>query len=374
MRRRRGITIALAIVAAAALAAALLLFNANRIVKYELERRLGEDFSVGRISLGLRGVEAYGVALRKNGKVFLQADRLVIRADVLGFLRKHYSVSEIVLEKPVLRLETDREGRLTNNPFATSATSGEKAGGKTEPSSLPSFGIKRFLVKEGTLLYYDGKISHPAHLTRLESVDLDLKRISVPLNGRWSDYKLTARIPGKKSTGTFNWAGKTDFRSLDTDAKIFLNGLDITGFKPYYMKKGDADVSRGVLAITMDVEVRSKHIRAPGRAVVKDLELVSEKGLGGRFMGAPRALVLKMLKTGNDEIALDFVIEGKLDDPKFSIRENFMKRFTVGLAKNLGLTVLDAGKSVVELGAKGVREAGKGIKGIGSGMQKLFGK
>ncbi|HEX8949711.1 MAG TPA: DUF748 domain-containing protein [Dissulfurispiraceae bacterium] len=359
MQRRRGITIALAVAAAAALTAALLLFNTGRLVKYELERRLGEDFSVGRISLGLRGVEAYGVALKKNGKVFLQAERLAVRADILGFLKKHYSISEIVLDKPVLRLETDRGGRLINNPFSPSAPQSR--------SSLPAFEVKRFLVKEGTLLYYDGKISHPAHLTRLESVELDLKRISVPLNGRWSDYKLAARIPGKKSTGTLSWTGKTDFRSLDTDAKLILDGLDITGFKPYYMKKGDADVSRGGLSITMGVKVRSKHLHAPGTAVVKNLEFNAGKGLGGGFMGAPRALVLNMLKTGNDEIALDFVIEGKLDDPKFSIRENFMKRFTVGLARNLGLTVLDAGKSVVELGAKGV-------KGIGSGIQKLFGK
>ncbi|MBI3592433.1 MAG: hypothetical protein HY099_02960 [Nitrospirae bacterium] len=126
--------------------------------------------------------------------------------------------------------------------------------------------------------------------------------------------------------------------------------------------------------IDMNLKIRSKFINAPGKAVIKELEFSSGKGLGDRFIGVPRTLVINLLKTKNNEMVLDFIVEGKIDDPKFNISENLVKRLTVDLAGKLGLSVVEAGKSVVVLGVEGVKEVGKGIRGIGEGLQKIFRK
>lgn len=225
VKSQKKIKIVLAALSVVALSIALLLFNANRIIKYELERRLGRDFSVGRISAGPGGVDAYSVKLSKEGEVFFEADRLKIKAGILGFLKKNYSISSIVLNKPVIRFRTDKEGRLIN-PFAPSGgkvgkreAAGEAKDGKDAgKGGMPPFEIKQIIVNQGRLFYYDGKVSTPPHLTRLDSIDLELKNISFPPSSRQSDFILFAQISGKAGAGILKSSGRfSHFRHYGED-------------------------------------------------------------------------------------------------------------------------------------------------------------
>lgn len=567
--RKKAVAV-LAVAAVFILAAAALLLSANRIIKARLEAALGNNFSVERISAGLGGIDAYGIQLRSGEAVVLRADKISLRASLLGVIKKQYIVSSLTVENPLIDLTVDKKGFLVN-PFGPSGNGGAGGGG-TPPFSIHRIRIEggmlrlrderlpapyqmvelrnrrisfdafsypfadgdsavsvdaavqgklvageikadgtvnlktlrlkltalverlrlfdeggrgpalkaekiafavastkesprhyaiaelaverpfarleidrsgdivnplallagdaarhegrpkgngngtgsrsgnggsngaggrnavRLVVKKialtgGELLYLDHKISRPPHATRLTSIAWHINDIAFPFDSRWTSYTFSALIPGSaKIPGTpagpgsgqgnggalqpaeLKWQGKTVLSTFDTDAKVTLSGLDLTGFRPYYQKKGDAEVTRGTLGMTIALTVRDKVINGPGRAVLKDLAFDSGKGLGGRFLGAPRALVIKLLKSGNNEIGLDFTIEGNLSDPKFSITERLVTRLTLGLAKGLGLTVVDAGKSVVELGVKGVGQVGKGILGIGKGVQGIFKK
>lgn len=70
-----------------------------------------------------------------------------------------------------------------------------------------------------------------------------------------------------------------------------------------------------------------------------------------------------------NEITVDFVIEGNIRNPKISLRESFLQKFTLGLAEELGLSITRIGESIVVKVAKQVEE---GVKGIGEGIQKMF--
>ena len=375
-RRRKRCAIALTAIAFIVLSIVLLLFKANSILKYEIERALGRNFSIESISLGLRGVDVYGVRFARGGKIVFKADRVAVKASLPGFLRhyaaasketaRRYEIADLVLVKPFLRVETDRRGNFIN-PLDLPENSGNA---KNNGSLL----IRKLTIMDGSLAYFDGKITTTPHLTKLESVNGSLTDLALPFESNWSQYTISAGIPGRSGAASLRWSGRSNCKTLDTDAHISLAGLDITGFKPYYRKQGDADITRGSLSIDMSLHIKSRVVNAPGRAVLKDLEFAPGKGLGDTFIGVPRSLVLKLLKSGNNEIALDFTIAGDVSDPRFNMTESFVRRMTVGLARNLGLTVVDAGKSVVELGAKGVQEVGKGVRSIGSGIQGLFRK
>ncbi|MBZ0157081.1 MAG: DUF748 domain-containing protein [Alphaproteobacteria bacterium] len=366
--RNRWVFLSAAFFVIAALSFLFLILNVNRILKHELEGVLGKDFTVEEISLGLEGVEARNVRLAKGGELFFKVDRLIVRADLIGFLKKKHIISRLVLERPFLRISLNKKGQV-ENPFEKGK---REKGGAFSLVQVPSLVIEEILIREGELFYCDGKVANPPHRARLDSLSLSLKSLSFPLRDEWSPYTLTAGIPGKEKDAHLEWKGRTNFRTLDTDASIVLKQLDITAFKPYFQRKGDADVSRGFLGITMDLRIRDKTVRGPGEAVIRELAFGPGKGLGESVMGIPRGMVIRFLKNHNNEIALHFVIEGKMDDPTFSLAENLTKRLAVGLAQNLGLSVVNAGKSVVELGAKGVGQVGKGIKGIGEGLKKLF--
>jgi hypothetical protein len=76
-------------------------------------------------------------------------------------------------------------------------------------------------------------------------------------------------------------------------------------------------------------------------------------------------MIVKALETNNHQIVFDFILEGSLENPKFNFRGSLVRHFTIGLAKSLGLSVIEAGETVIIQG-------GRGIRGIGKGLKKLF--
>jgi hypothetical protein len=71
------------------------------------------------------------------------------------------------------------------------------------------------------------------------------------------------------------------------------------------------------------------------------------------------------LKTNDNQIAVDLVLEGSIDNPKFSVRENMATRLAVGLAKTLGLSVIETGGTVII-------QSGRIMKSVGDVIKQIF--
>jgi hypothetical protein len=102
---------------------------------------------------------------------------------------------------------------------------------------------------------------------------------------------------------------------------------------------------------------------------LKDLEFQRGSGLGNKFLNLPLSAVVSFLKNHNNEIVVNFVVEGDLNNPKFNIRESFMEKVSIAIAEKLGLSIKRIGESIVIFGAEGIKEVGKGI---GEGIKKIF--
>lgn len=344
---------------------AILIKNANRIIKYELESILGKDFSVKEIKLNWGEVEALDISFRNlSGKEVFKTDSLILKADFMGLIRKEYVVSNLSLKNPYILLETDNKGNLTN-PFLQERAKGAR-------KSIPPVVIKKIKIVNGSIDYIDGKVYRIPVLTRLKDIELESKEITFPLNDSFSTYIVTAKIPGSQSSGILKSKGKIKLKTGDTDCRVELKRLDITMFKPYFQKKGDVNVTKGFLDLVMNIKIASRKIHAPGRIVLKNLEFEAGHGTGKKFLSIPLYAIMKFLKNNNNQIVFNFVIEGDLDNPKFNIRESFLEKITLGLAEKLGLSVTRIGESIIVLGAEGVKHVGKGIKGIGEGLKDIF--
>ena len=348
-----------AVAAVMAITLLVLVRSANRILKSELEHRLGKDFSVGSLDLSWGSLQARDVILSRKGEVLASTEAVTIKADFLGLLREkeRTPIAAVSLTRPFLRLEVDRSGKLILPETPAAGGSGASGSG---PGKRIDF--KRIDAARGEILYLDGKISSPPYPTRLTDIECTLSDIAVPPDNAWTDCSLSARVPGKSSMGTLTWNGKTNFLTKDTEGTLMLKDLDILTMKPYYHTKGDIEVSRGTLSVNMEVRIEDRAIRAPGRAVIRDLDFASGRGAGDIFMGVPRSSVLDLLKSGKNEIVLDFTVEGSLDDPRFNLRESLMKRLGLGLAQSLGLSVLGGGQPAVTEGLRGLKEVTKGLE------------
>ncbi|MGE5855893.1 MAG: DUF748 domain-containing protein [Syntrophaceae bacterium] len=288
---------------------------------------------------------AAGPVSRVQGMSFMAASERVAAQPL--------HLTDLVLIKPYLRLQSDRKGNLTD-PLPGSPR------GKKE-RAVPPVEVKNLRIEGGELLFLDGKITRYPYPVRVTDIDLTADQLSYPVDNRDTAWRLSARMPGNQGTGTLT----TALKSRDTGAKVVLRNLDLTSFKPYLLKEGDVDVSRGFLDLDVDLGIRKRMLHAPAHSVLRDLQFVEGRGLKDQFLGVPRQLVVNALKTGNNQIEFDFVVEGSLDNPKFNLREDLVTRLTVGLAKKLGLSVIETGESVII-------QSGKILRGVGDVMKQIF--
>ena len=337
--------------------AGLLLHNANRIIKYQLQQFLGRGFSVEDISFRWGEVRATDIRLvRPDSKEVLTTKNLGVRANIIGLLKKENIISDVHLDSPYLFLEVDKKGEIV--PFLSASNKAPvKAQNRNKPQGKDSkpFLVKKFWMKEGSLDYLDRKGSPSPARIRMREIKAELKNFTVPPDSRVSDYEIDAVIPGKAGKGKLTSQGSINLKTKDTKSKLSIRDLDITQLRPYYEKKGDVEVTQGLLSLDTRITVRDRRIRSEGTITIKGLEF---KTSGGSFLGMPLLGVTKMLKDNHDQITLDFTLEGDLDNPKFNITQSLVQKLSLSLAKSLGMPIESMGRSVFDLG--------------GSALKKLF--
>jgi hypothetical protein len=352
---------------------AVLVKYANSMIKGQLESRLGKNFSLDSIDLTWGHVEVVGIKLRNGeGKEVIKVGDLSVSADFMGLLRKRYIISSVTIKDPYLFVEIDKRGRIVNPVLPPELLPGGPAGGKEAEQPAPPVFVKKIEVINGSVDYLDRKTPATPVLTEVRTIDFVMKDFSVPFADTFSDYVLSASILGNHGTGTVKSKGRIKIKTKETDLKVDVRKLDITAFKPYFQKESPVDITKGLLDLTMDVTVKSGRLHAPGTVVLSDLQFRSGPGMGGKFMGMPLSLVVALLKKSNNQIPLSFVMEGDLDNPKFDLRENLMKRISVAMADKLGLPLKGITEAVTGVGAKGAEEVGSSVKGVEKGLKKLF--
>jgi hypothetical protein len=89
-------------------------------------------------------------------------------------------------------------------------------------------------------------------------------------------------------------------------------------------------------------------------------------------MGLPHAGVVNFLKNKDDKIAVNFLIEGDINNPQFALNEAFATRLASSLAENLGGSIRGVAEGVAGLRPKGFEAAGEAAKGMGGALQQLF--
>lgn len=357
MRRKKFLYGSLAVLVLLMAGVGILLYNANRIIKYELQQFLGKGFSVEDISVRWGRVVAQGVKLdRSDGQEAFSTKDLSVRSNFIGLLKKENIISDVSLDAPYLFLEMDKSGEMVFPlPSSYEGPAKKRKKDKSPGKDTKPFLIKKFKVKNGSLDYLDRKVSAVPALIKMREVQADLKTFSVPPDSRVSNYELDAVIPGRSRKGTLNSTGAINLKTKDTKSKLRIRSLDITQLRPYYEKKGDVEVTRGFLSLDADFTIQNRKIKSAGVITIKELEF---KTASGSFLGMPLLGVTKLLKDSNNQISLDFTIEGDLDNPKFNITESLVQKLTLSLAKSLGMPIESIGKSVFDLG--------------GSALKKLF--
>lgn len=347
----------------------LLLFAAWQGAAFALKRQvlaaLGPEATIGgvRIGLGSVVVEDLAVAAPKDwpSEQTLRAKRLSVAPDLGALFSGEYHVGNITIEQGYLSMLRTRDGKLKLLPSLLGRA-------KSEEKSDSSFALKidAIELKDSQLDFYDASVRRKPLNVRLESVQAKLEELDIPaLQGR-SRLEAEGRLKGRGRDGTVKLAGWLELATRESDLRLTLRNVDLVPLEPYLLKASEAGVERGQVDLDIHSQVKQRRLKAPGRLVLKDLKLRSGGGVGGTFMGVSRSAVIASLKSGGDRIDLEFVLEGNLDNPKFSLNETMSVRLAVGMAASLGVGLVDL---VKDAGTA----TGRGLEAVGDAVGNLFG-
>lgn len=311
--------------------------NANLLLKGKLENAV-KGFSSEKIELTWKSIEIFNAVFKKDdGTPAFKSDSIYLSFDLLGILKKDYSLSRLTLKNPYMLIEIDRQGRIIN-PLKPSGP-------------LPPIIIKQLVIHGGSIDYSDGAITGPPFITKLRNIEVEINNLAVPFKDTLASFVIKAQAPGRHTAGMFKSTGNINMKTRDLNCQVSLSNLDLTNFKPYFQKKSEANISRGLLDLDLRADIKAGFIKAPGKATLKDLAFQSTGSIKDTFIGIPRSSVLYLLKNNKGAIIIDFVLTGDFKDPRFNLRESFTEKLTKSLAEKLGLDVNTIGKTVVKGGA-----------------------
>ncbi len=326
------------------LAALVALRVAMRQLPTRVAEALGPRASVESIELGWTGVHVRGLVVRGAAGRWpseheLRADRVTLRPALSSLWRSGWRLSHVGVEGGYLALLRTRDGKLSVLPSLLDP----KAGGKGEGTGAhhkTAVRIESLVLREVSLDVFDATVARggPPHRLRLTRLRADVGPLALPSLDERIDIDLQATLRGSQRDGRLTLSGRLTPALRDADLKLDARGLDLLVLQPYLLKSGEASVKSGTLDLSAHAKASAQRLHAPGKLVLNDLDLQSGGGVFGTFGGVPRQAVLAAM-TRDGKIELDFTLEGRIDDPKFSINEIFAARFAVGLAEKLGVSL-----------------------------------
>jgi len=333
---------------------------AVRQLRAQIETALGPRASVGALNAGWTGVEV--LDLRIKGAAGWPADdelrarRVHVRPDLRSLFGGPWRIATVRVEDAYLSALRTRDGKTHVLPaLLDDRKSGRAtATGGEPPASGPLVEIGRIEVDAARLDFFDASVRQPALRLRVEQLDAQVENLSLPALDKPLDLKVSGIFKGPQRDGKIALDGDYTPATRDANVHARFAGVDLLALQPYLLKVADSGVRRGSLDLELRATVQNNKLKAPGKLTLTNLELASDGPLA-TFAGVPRKAVLAAM-TDKGRLEVKFTLEGRLDDPSFSLNENLATKIASGMAESLGVSL------------SGV------VKGLGGVVKGLFGQ
>ena len=319
---------------------------------------LGTQSEVGEIQVSLKDITITDLKLKASAgwpaRHVLTAARVVIAPDLGSFTSGLLRINRIRIERATLAVLRDRTGKLRILPSFTEKVS---ATGKSSTAAVPASAvlIESIELKDSTISFFDEEVRSPPLQVNLANVEARITNLRVPeLSGK-STIDIKANVSGPTQRGTLAIVGNMEFATRNGNINATLRDVEIAALEPYLIKAAETGVRKGTFDLDLAANVEAQRLTAPGKLVLKGLELRSSDTTASTFMGMPRDAVINLIRERNGHIDVPFTLEGNLNDPRFALDSAFKARLAIATAGALGITITGL---ITELG--GLRDKTSG--------------
>jgi hypothetical protein len=352
-------------IAAGLLAAVLAAWQvAAQVLKQRVVAALGEQAEVGSLRIGWGGVVIDKLRLpAPEGwptKDTLRAERVLIEPDLGSLFAERYSIRRITAEGAYLSVLRNEQSQLRVLPTLL-----DRQRRKDPEKRAPELSIGSVELRDSVLDFHDRSVKGRQVVSlHFEPVRARLDDLRIPEFRGKSPLHAEGTVRGPRHQGTVKVEGWVEIGTRASDLKTIARGVDLLEIEPYLLRATEDGVESGTLDLDLHSKVENRHLDAKGKLRLNDLHLRPGGGIAGTFLGVPRRAVIASMKSGSDDLELDFTMRGNLGDTKFSLNETLSVRVAVGLAQSLGVGLVDVIKGVGDLGGSGLKSVGDAIGGL----------
>lgn len=360
---RRSWRLALAIAAALLVAVVASWQIAAQVLKHKVVAALGEQAELGSLRIGWGGVVIEKLRLpAPEGwptRDTLRAERVLIEPDLRSLFAERYSIRRITAHGAYLSVLRDEQSQIRILPTLLN-----RQRRKDPERRAPELAIGAVELRDSVLDFHDRSVKGQAVSLHFEPVQARLDELLIPeFRGR-SPLRAEGIVRGAKHQGSVEVDGWVEIGTRASDLRTVARGVDLLEIEPYLLRATEDGVESGTLDLDLHSKVENRHLDAEGKLRLNDLHLRPGGGIAGTFLGVPRRAVIASMKSGDDDLELDFTMQGNLGDTKFSLNETLSVRVAVGLAQSLGVGLVDVIKGVGDLGGSGLKSVGDAIGGL----------
>lgn len=318
---------------------------AVRELRDAVVRALGPRASVGALEVGWTGLTLHDLRVRAvpggwPAEDELRAARVHVLPDPASVFRDHWRIHRITVEQAHLSVQRSKGGRLRVLPALL-----EQAPSNRPAKATAGVVIGEIELRDTVVDFHDASVRQPAHRVRLHQGHALLGPVTLPALDQPVRVRIKAAVQGPHRDGRMQIEGHVTPATRDAQLAVRFSGVELVALQPYLLKVHEGGVRRGTLDLRLDATVRENRLRAPGHMTLTGLELAAGSGLAGTFAGVPRQAVLGAMSR-QGRIDVKFTLEGRLDDPRFSLNENLAGRVGVGLAQTLGVSLAGVAEGV----------------------------
>lgn len=305
-----------------------------------LRDALGPRATLGAVRLGLTGVEVSDLRIAGApgwpSPDELVAKRVHLRPGLATLWSRGWHIARIEVDDGYLSLLRTRGGKLRVLPALLDKPKAAGDGGAASPA--PRVRIASIVLKDVAIDFNDASVRSGTHRIRFESLQAGVGPLDLPALDSPTEIDLQAVLKGPQRNGRITIQGEATIATLDAKLKAAVSGVDLVALQPYLLKVNEAGVKRGTLDLSLDATVKAKRLHAPGKVTLTGLELASGGGVLATFGGVPRQAVLAAMER-DGRIEVGFTLDGRIDDPAFSINDNLATKLAGGLAETLGVSL-----------------------------------
>ncbi len=348
----------------------------------QVTEALGARGETQEIRVGLTQIELVGVRIRGAREAGatppwpaedeFRAQRVILVPSLFDLLTGKLSLERIQVDSAYLAILRTTDGRIALLPGvleqAPEASEGARADGGTGKARAapPAISIGKTILTNATVEFFDATLKKSAFKLRLEKINATIGKLQLPDLQGVTSVKLDGVVKGVRQDGTLAISGSVELATRESGLTSRLAGVELAAFQPYLMKASASEVRSGTLDFELKSSVRKGRLRAPGMITLSELEFAAT-GKSRPAVGMARDAAIAMMKSRDGKISLRFVIDGDLNDPRFSVNEALLSGLSASFAQMRGVNADALAKEVAGI-SKGAPVD------LGESLGRLFNK